>query len=277
MKVYERLIATLGLALALVVDCHSQVAAPASLPPCLIQYSAGGGDVLSSGSRLLLYNSNQTYTVINWSSSIQGVHSTTAPVGGTFTYAVDPQNSAHALITYTGGGGVLSYDDLYFTATNSGSQFPLSGVVTLLSYADFTLSPMQANSGCRAVSSRCELAAGGTSISGFIIDESGGPRWVLVRAEGKSLSTYGVTDGVSSPSFTLHNSAGVVGTSSVWSSDPNLVSGFETIFSLVGDFSLESGSDEGVLLVQLNPGAYTAVFQAGSAGTILCDVYMLPF
>jgi hypothetical protein len=137
---------------------------------------------------------------------------------------------------------------------------------------------MQITSGCRAVSNRCELAAGGTSISGFIIDESGGPRWVLVRAEGKSLSPYGVTDGVSNPSFTLHDSAGaVVGTSSVWSSDPNLVSGYETIFSLVGDFPLESGSDEGVLLVRLNPGAYTAVFQAGGAGTILCDVYILPF
>jgi len=236
-----------------------------------------------------LYNSNQTYAVISWSfiSSTVSINptnptnpyqTTLAPVSGTFSYAVDPQNPAHATITYA--GAALPVDDLYFTATDSGSQLAPGGIGIVppgTPSESFTISPMQANSGCRAVSSRCELAAGGTSISGFIIDESGGPRWVLVRAEGKSLSTYGVTDGVSSPSFTLHNSAGVVGTSSVWSSDPNLVSGFETIFSLVGDFSLESGSDEGVLLVQLNPGAYTAVFQAGSAGTILCDVYMLPF
>jgi len=136
---------------------------------------------------------------------------------------------------------------------------------------------MQSATGCNAVSSRCELAAGSTNITGFIID-SAGPRWVLVRAEGASLGKYGVPDGVSSPTFTLHDSTGaVVGTSSVWSSDPNLVGGYDTVFSLVGDFPLESGSDEGVLLTQLNPGGYTAVFKAGSAGSILCDVYILPF
>jgi hypothetical protein len=65
--------------------------------------------------------------------------------------------------------------------------------------------------------------------------------------------------------------------STVWSSDPNLVNGYNTIFSLVGAFPLNAGSDEGVLLLPLNPGAYTAVFQAGSAGAILCEVYLLPY
>jgi len=275
MNFNERSIAALVFVFALVVDCHSQVAAPTPLPACLIQYSSSVGNGQSS-SDLVLYNSNGTFTVINSSFSDQGTNGTNAPASGTFTYAVDPTNSAHATITY--GSGVLSPINLYFTATDSGSLVPLNQIVTNASSYSFTLSPMQANSGCRAVSSRCELAAAGVSISGFIINESGGPQWVLVRAEGKSLGTYGLPDGVSSPSFTLHNSAGaVVGTSSVWSSDPNLVSGYETIFSLVGDFPLESGSDEGVLLIQLNPGAYTAVFQAGSGGSILCDVYMLPF
>jgi hypothetical protein len=278
MNFSERSIAALVLALVLVVDCHSQVAAPASLPPCLIQFSSGGPNlegVNQTRSRLILYKSNQTYTVIDWSYSNNFVPGTMTPVSGSFAYAVDPQNSAHATITY--GGGALPDDELYFTAVDSGSQSPPGITVLGAGYAFFALSPMQSASGCSAVSSRCELAAGGTSIAGFIV-ESAGPRWVLLRAEGASLGKYGVPDGVSSPSFTLHDSTGtVVGTSSVWSSDPNLVSGYETLFSLVGDFPLESGSDEGVLLVQLDPGAYTAVFKAGSAGTILCDVYILPF
>ena len=83
---------------------------------------------------------------------------------------------------------------------------------------------------------------------------------------------------VSKPSFALYDSnQRVIGTSSVWSSDPNLILGYSTIFSMTGAFPLNSGSDEGVLLIQLPPGAYTAVFKAADAGTILCEVYILPF
>lgn len=59
--------------------------------------------------------------------------------------------------------------------------------------------------------------------------------------------------------------------------DPNLVGGYEIVFSMVGAFPLKGGSDEGVLLVPLNPGAYTAMYQAGCTGTILCEAYILPF
>jgi hypothetical protein len=83
---------------------------------------------------------------------------------------------------------------------------------------------------------------------------------------------------VSSPSFTVYESTQtVLGVSSVWSSDPNLVGGYQTIFSLVGAFPLKTGSDEGVLLAPLDPGAYTAQFKAGSVGTILFEAYVLPF
>lgn len=91
---------------------------------------------------------------------------------------------------------------------------------------------------------------------------------------------------VSSPSFTLYNPGPTVigfvlswgpDTSTIWSADPNLVDGYNTIFSLVGAFPLNPRSDEGVLLLPLNPGAYTAAFQAGSAGAILCEVYLLPY
>ena len=68
-----------------------------------------------------------------------------------------------------------------------------------------------------------------------------------------------------------------VSSGEVWSVDPNLVGGYQKVFSFAGVFPLSNGSDEGVLLVPLNPGVYTAVFKAGSAGTILCETYILPF
>lgn len=261
--------------MVLLLRCPAQVAplvpAPAALPPCLILYSANQlGHIFS---RLMWYGSNQQYVDINNTYSGIVGPGTEAPLGpGTFTYSVDPQNPAHATITYEGGA---STDQLYFYTATSGNQ--TGTLISDGSMENFTLYPQQASNGAGNMSQRCELAAGGTCISGFVI-QSGGPRWVLLRAVGDSLSNFGVSGAVANPSFTLYDSTGaVVGTSSVWSADPNLVGGYETVFSMVGAFALESGSDESVLLVSLNPGAYTAMYQASTAGTILCETYILPF
>lgn len=274
MKINDCFVATMALAFVFVVDCRSQVLAPTSLPPCLIQYSSSY-EVFQSDTRVVLYNSDQTFSVIRNVLVNNETTTTAAPTSGTFTYTVDPQDSAHATITY--GGNPLSTDELYFTAAESGSQSPPNQSVPGGLYANFTLYPKQITNGACNVSSRVDLAAGGIGISGFVV-KSGGPRWALVRAVGATLGKMGLSSGVSSPSFTLYDSTQTVaGTSATWSSDPNLVSGYETVFSLLGAFPLEIGSDEGVLLVPLNPGAYTAVFKAGSPGTILCEVYILPF
>jgi hypothetical protein len=282
MRFNKRSLGPLAAAMTLVVQCYSQVAAPASLPPCLIQYSFSS--TIQITSRLLLYNSDQTYIEINsyYSSPIPvsgepnpGTNPTST---GTFTYAVDPQNSAHATIVYDSGKGPLQNDELYFLTPNSGSnEFPPFQVEAFFGSAAFTLYPRQTTNGACNVSNLCQLVTAGTGTCGFVV-QSGGPRWVLLRAIGASLRNFGVSVTVSSPSFTAYNSTqAILGTSSVWSADPNLVSGYETIFSLVGAFPLSSGSDEGVLLVPLNPGAYTAQFKAGSAGTILFEAYILPF
>jgi hypothetical protein len=178
---------------------------------------------------------------------------------------------------YSGGGGSLANDDLYFTAADSGAQMPPGGYTVFGYSSSFALYPQQVNNGGCNVSNRCQLAVGGTAILGFVV-QSGGPRWVLLRAIGASLGNFGVSSTVSNPSFTLYDSTETVqGTSSVWSSDPNLVGSYETIFSLVGAFPLNSGSDEGILLVPLKPGAYTAQFKAGSSGAMLFEAYILPF
>ena len=268
---------------ALAVNGSAQVAAPASLPPCLIQfnyYSLGHG-----GSWLILFNSDHTWQEINSYYSTLPVltpvngtatpsQGTSPPSQGTYTYTVDPQNPSHATIGYSVPNPGLP--ELYFTATNSGDGV-LPGQAILDGPPSFTLYPSQLTNGNSNFSNRSVLASGGTSILGFVV-QSGGPRWVLLRAVGASLSSFGVTSAVTNPSLTLYNSLQtVIGTSSVWSADPNLVGGYQKIFSIVGAFPLSAGSDEGVLLVPLNPGAYTAAFKAGGTGTILCEAYVLPF
>jgi len=279
---YKRVLWVLALVSTVTLECHSQVVAPTSLPTCLIQYSVHWVVWPLGSSRLMLYNSDQTYVEIDsyWTNAIYTGplgSGTNATRGGKFTYTVDLVNPSHARIVYDGGGGSLGYDDLYFTAATSGSPFSPSEIYYDGASAAFTLYPRQATNGACNVSNLCRLAAGGTGTCGFVV-QSGGPRWVLLRAIGASLGNFGVSPAVSSPSFTLYDSTQTVqGTSSVWSFDPNLVSGYQTVFSLVGAFPLSSRSDEGALLVPLNPGAYTAQFRAGSAGKMLFEAYILPF
>jgi hypothetical protein len=227
---------------------------------------------------------------------------TYAPYSGTYNYSVDPQNPSHATIVYDGGAGPLANNDLYFYSANFGGLSPPGMFFPGGEVPGFWWSPMQLNNGGVNISNRCQLSSGAVAISGFVVESTGpglagsgnvslflpssgesllqstGPRWVLLRAVGASLTSFGVSGVVSNPSFTLYDSNQTpLRSSSVWSSDPNLTGGYSTVFSLAGAFPLNTGSDEGVLLVQLPPGGYTAVFKAGSAGSILCEVYILPF
>jgi hypothetical protein len=262
-KLNKRWFGALALAMTLAVQGHSQVAAPATLPPCLIQYFQT--PIGLGFTHLMLYNADGTCVEVSPNSSMS-----------TFTYAVDPQNPAHGTITYS-GALPFGNDQLYFTTANSGTDMPPYQVYPGGAAPIFNCYPMQTtNGGCNS-SSLCQLDTGRTGTSGFVV-QSTGRRWVLLRAVGASLGQFGVSPPVSSPSFMLYNSAQmVVGYSSVWSSDPNLVGGYQTIFSLLGAFPLKTGSDEGILLMSLTPGAYTAQFKAASAGTILFEAYLLPF
>src|ERR1019366_188056 len=196
----------LASAVTLVLQCYSQIIASTSLPPCLIQYSSYNEFNHTSASRLLLYNSNQTYVEINsyYTNALslppgELANGTTPTSAGTFTYAVDPKNPAHATIAYGGGAGS---DQLYFGTANGGLQTPTP---VLDSGAGFALYPIQTTNGGSNCSNLCQLPAGGTATTGFVI-QSGGPRWVLIRADGTSLGNFGVSPAVASPSFTLYNS-----------------------------------------------------------------------
>ncbi len=267
--------------LTLALHASADVAAPTALPPCIIQYSSGVFNGFLT--RVVVYKADSTFIELSNTSYSYVVavgtnpYSSSAAYSGTYVYAVDPNNPAHATIQYGNVNGALANDDLYFEMPNRG-RLTVSQTASLEGGSDFTVYPLHENdSGSIAFSTRCNLAAGGTVTSGLAI-ASGGPRWVLIRAVGASLATYGVGPTVSQPSFTLYNSGqGVVGRSSVWASDPNLVNGYKTVFSMVGEFPLKDGSDEGVLLVLLQPGTYTAEFSATSAGQILCEAYVLPY
>ncbi len=260
--------------------CDAQLvpfAAPASVAPSLIQYSGAAEYAKPEPSHLVLYKGDGTFQEISsYLQNLDGSITTYAPGSGTYTYSIDPLYPSHATIVYNGSTDTTTYDNLYFYSANGGLQ-DSTQASAVIAQPFFRFSPEVVSNGGVNISNRCQLNSGAAAISGFVV-QSTGPRWVLIRAVGATLANFGVAGVVSTPSFTVYDSTQTsVGTSSVWSSDPNLTGGYSAIFSLAGAFPLKSGSDEGVLLVQLNPGAYTGVFKAGSSGTILCEVYILPF
>lgn len=269
--------------LAVSVERAAANNAPPALPSCIIRYTYSSAS--QSATRVVLYDASGVYTELSVTGttlpatglgSSGGSSTTSTPHRGLYVYIVDTKNSEHASIVYDGGGtGALPSDDLYFLTSSSGSRQPPASVS--LTSDLFSMFAMQSSTGAINFSNRTALAASDPAITGFVIGGSK-TNWVLVRAVGAGLASFGVSPTVSQPSFTIYDGKqAVAGVSAAWGADPNLVSGYKAISARIGAFPLSDTSDEGVLLIPLPPGEYTAVFKGKSAGQILCETYILPF
>jgi len=102
-----------------------------------------------------------------------------------------------------------------------------------------------------------------------------GPKRVLVRAIGPTLSQYGVSAVLANPQLQLFQGQAVMDTNSGWNGDPALAASF----AQVGAFALPSGSLDAAVQVTLGPGSYTVAVSgvgANATGTVLVELYELP-
>lgn len=131
------------------------------------------------------------------------------------------------------------------------------------------------------VSSRALTGPGQSAhVLGFVVNGAR-PKTMLVRGLGPALTPFGITNALPNPSLTVYNGAGLVVLSNTdW--------GVPTVNGVVGDlaaaarqvgaFALTAGSRDAALLVQLDPGSYTAVVsdEGGATGVSLVEVHELP-
>jgi len=127
------------------------------------------------------------------------------------------------------------------------------------------------------ISSRALVGSGeATLIGGFVISGSL-PKRVLIRGIGPGLAQFGVPSVLAKPelilsrnSVTVARNAGFSGTADA----PAIVSAA----SAVGAFPVPNGSADAAILLNLEPGAYTAqvVGLAGSTGNALVEIYEIP-
>lgn len=126
----------------------------------------------------------------------------------------------------------------------------------------------------RNLSARTEPGAGdNVAIAGFVVTDATKP--VLLRAVGPSLADVGVTAPLPSTSLALYRGSELIAQNTGWSTAPDIAA-MRAAAIQVGAFALRTGSADSALLVNLPPGAYTAIARspvATATGLALVEAY----
>ena len=108
-------------------------------------------------------------------------------------------------------------------------------------------------------------------ISGFVVGDVGSAT-VVVRALGRSLASFGVSNPLSNPVLTIYDSKGfAIASNDDWQRDPNNV-----VFLPKNGLAPPNAFDS-ALVLHLPPGAYTAIVRGanGATGNAIVEVYHL--
>ncbi len=141
----------------------------------------------------------------------------------------------------------------------------------------FVLAPVAFAAPLLNVSARTTLAADGSAIAGFVIGGTGARR-VLLRAVGPGIAQFGVNGVLANPSISLWRGGTQIGANDDFGSGPGLDATLPAESARVGAFPLATGSRDAALIMELEPGPYTARIRGGSAaeaGEVLLEVYFL--
>jgi hypothetical protein len=103
-------------------------------------------------------------------------------------------------------------------------------------------------------------------IGGFII--TGGPKLVMIRAMGPSLAAMGVSPALANPSIILYAGSTQLASNDDWKTNANVA-------EIIASGIAPTDDLESVLLIRLEPGAYTTVVSGagGTTGIGLVEVY----
>lgn len=124
------------------------------------------------------------------------------------------------------------------------------------------------------ISTRAQVGGGvGTLIAGLVI-AGDLPKAVLIRAVGPTLVQFGVTAPLGNPRLELYRGTTLITSNDDWGG----AAGLSNAFTQVGAFALPVASLDSALLLNLEPGAYTAQVSSvsGASGLAIVEIYELP-
>ena len=192
--------------------------------------------------------------------------------------------------TYRVNGGVPGDPATILTASiNAGVSYgtnyieiyekDVRNLPSIITYARSVLAPGTAASSLLNVSTRLPVGlTDHVAISGFIVGGTG-PKKVLLRAIGPSLSEAGLTGLLADPYLELHDQSGaIIATNDNW--ETTQLGGIITAdqeAAIRASGIPPNDSAEAVLIADLNPGAYTVVVRGADNGTGLglAEIYDL--
>lgn len=124
------------------------------------------------------------------------------------------------------------------------------------------------------ISTRAHVGTGANVlIAGFSI---GGTekKTVLIRGVGPSLQQFGLDGYLANPVLQLHGADGLISENFGWSANSNK-SEIADAAQSVGAFALPENSDDAVMLVELDPGVYSAIVsgEGNTTGIALVEIY----
>ncbi|HKP03664.1 MAG TPA: kelch repeat-containing protein [Chthoniobacterales bacterium] len=121
------------------------------------------------------------------------------------------------------------------------------------------------------ISTRAFVQTGDNVLFGGLIITGGGPKKVVLRALGPSLSNFGIADALLDPVLELHDSTGaLLASNDNWMDATNKQ-------AIIDSGLAPSHNFESVIFTSLNPGSYTAVIQGvnNMTGTAVIEAYDL--
>ena len=124
------------------------------------------------------------------------------------------------------------------------------------------------------ISTRSITGAGAPMIAGFVITT--GAKTVLIRGIGPTLTQFGVQNSCPDPQLFLYSGQSVIASNTDWMQSPAPAE-IVAASGQVGAFPLPNNSRDAVLLVTLEPGAYTVqvATQGATGGEALVEVYQV--
>ncbi|MEZ5275942.1 MAG: hypothetical protein R3F07_06155 [Opitutaceae bacterium] len=130
------------------------------------------------------------------------------------------------------------------------------------------------------ISNRGQVGTGeSVQIGGFAIPGSAGKTRVMVRAVGPGLEDFSIVDFVSDVSVDLFVAGGAkIASNDNWDETPASKAAVEEAVRSSGAFPLAPGGLDAALVIELDPGVYTAIARGvgGETGIALVELYVLP-
>jgi hypothetical protein len=204
-----------------------------------------------------------TYSVVGSNNQVLVLVTTPAvTTGGLTTIGADGAFNLQAT-TAAGAANIRGTFDLSTTTVAgavsvAGQTTPFAGLLTTTARTDRLVN----------LSSRVRISgADGVLITGFVV---GGerPKQLLIRGIGPALTGFGVSGALANPRLRVYRGASLVAENDDWTAEAGAA------FGRVGAFGLTPGSRDAALIVNLEPGAYTAhVSDGGTAGVALAEIY----